>query len=276
MMASRSSGNCIFVPRPPTGEETGCRPSLWSGLPILPNGFGAVTASWNPPDERETRQMQNSGLTRRRLIFAPLAFAGTSSLLRLPASVASTLPPTARQTPGPFYPLSFPQDADNDLVHVSGHQAAAQGAATRITGRILDLNGRPVPGARVEIWQCDANGRYHYVRDSRGDQARDENFQGYGATTTDTSGGYQFLTIKPVSYPGRTPHIHFAVSGSGFERFITQMYVVGEARNESDPVLMGVRDPAARARLMVAFRRSDVDPDGLSGVFDIVLDRVYG
>ena len=90
--------------------------------------------------------MQKSRLARRRLIFAPLAFAGTSSLLRLPASAAGTLPPTARQTPGPFYPLSLPQDADNDLVHVSGHQGTAQGRITKITGRILDLNGRSVPG----------------------------------------------------------------------------------------------------------------------------------
>src|SRR3954451_13721204 len=115
-----------------------------------------------------------SGLTRRKLICGSLAFAGTSSLLRLPATAASMLPLTPRQTPGPFYPQSFPQDADNDLVHVAGHQGAAQGSVTRITGRILEPNGRPVPGARIEIWQCDSNGRYHYVRNDRTDQPRDE------------------------------------------------------------------------------------------------------
>lgn len=101
---------------------------------------------------------------------------------------------------------------------------------------------------------------------------RDEDFQGYGTTTTGPTGGYQFLTIRPVPYPGRTPHIHFAVSGHGFERFITQMYVAGEPRNEADPVLMGVRDPAARGRLIVALRPSpDVAPAGLAGAFDIVI-----
>src|SRR4051794_27591005 len=122
--------------------------------------------------------MQNSGLTRRWLVLGSLAFAGMSPLLRSPASVATTLPPTPRQTPGPFYPQSFPQDADNDLIHVAGHQGTAQGSITRITGRILDPNGQPIPGARVEIWQCDAHGRYHYVRDGHADQPRDENFQG--------------------------------------------------------------------------------------------------
>ena len=142
----------------------------------------------------------------------------------------------------------------------------------RITGRILDPNGRPVPGARVEIWQCDANGRYHYVRDGWADQPSDENFQGYGATTTNPSGAYQFLTIKPVPYPGRTPHIHFAVSGRGFERFITQMYLAGDPGNARDPVLMGIRDPVARDRLLVALRPASTGGSAeLAGQFDLVL-----
>lgn len=216
--------------------------------------------------------MPDSRPPRRKLIKWSLAFAGTPWLLRSQASAAAMLPPTPRQTPGPFYPLSFPQDSDNDLVHVSGHPEPAKGIATRISGRILDPNGRPIPGARVEIWQCDANGRYHYVRDGGGDRPRDENFQGYGAATTDTTGGYQFLTIKPVSYPGRTPHIHFAVSGRGFERFITQMYVAGEPRNATDPVLMGVRDPAARNRLIITLHPTQAsNPKALAGEFDIVL-----
>jgi protocatechuate 3,4-dioxygenase, beta subunit len=216
--------------------------------------------------------MQNSGLARRRLIFSSLAFGGTAWLRGSTASAASTLVPTPRQTPGPFYPLSFPQDADNDLVHVAGHQGSAKGSITQIIGRILDLNGRPVPGARVEIWQCDANGRYHYVRDGRTNQPRDDNFQGYGATITDISGGYQFLTIKPVPYSGRTPHIHFAASGRGFERFITQMYVAGEPENDSDPVLMGIRDRAARSQLVVSLRpASSTGPAELTGAFNIVL-----
>ncbi len=216
--------------------------------------------------------MPNSDLSRRHLIYRSLALAGAPWLVGSKGSTANTLPPTPRQTPGPFYPLSFPQDSDNDLVHVSGHPGIAKGSITRIAGRILDPNGRPISAARIEIWQCDANGRYHYVHDGRVDQPLDENFQGYGATTTDTNGGYQFVTIKPVPYPGRTPHIHFAVSGRGFERFVTQMYVAGEPRNATDPVLLGVRDPAARGRLIVELRPvRGSGPAALAGEFDIVL-----
>jgi protocatechuate 3,4-dioxygenase, beta subunit len=186
---------------------------------------------------------------------------------------AAMLPPTPPQTAGPFYPLSFPPDMDNDLVQISGHAGVAKGTVTYVSGRVLDESGRAVSGARVEIWQCDANGRYHYVNDGRSDPARDENFQGYGRTLTGEEGGYRFRTIRPVPYPGRTPHIHFAVSGPGFPRFVTQMYVAGEPLNERDGVLMGVRDPAARARLIVPLRpASEAEPNALAGTFDIVLD----
>ena len=153
--------------------------------------------------------MSNSVLARRKLLHGSLAVALTSSLFRARASAASVLLPTPLQTPGPFYPLTFPQDSDNDLVHVDGHARAAKGSITRITGRILDENGRPVPAARVEIWQCGANGRYHYVRDDRADQPRDEDFQGYGTATTDATGGYQFLTIQAGALSGPHPAYPF-------------------------------------------------------------------
>jgi protocatechuate 3,4-dioxygenase, beta subunit len=215
--------------------------------------------------------MPNLKLSRRRLIHRSLSILAGSWLIGSTRGSAAMLPLTPVQTPGPFYPVTFPQDSDNDLVHVSGHSEPAKGIATRISGRLLDQNGRSIAGARVEIWQCDANGRYHYVRDDRADRPRDDDFQGYGTTVTDLGGAYQFLTIKPVPYPGRTPHIHFAVSGRGFERFITQMYIAGEPGNATDPVLAGV-DPAARDRLTVALHSVEGgDPAVLVGEFDIVI-----
>jgi protocatechuate 3,4-dioxygenase beta subunit len=206
---------------------------------------------------------------RRRVIAASMAGA---AVLGMPAILRAALMATPAQTEGPFYPLNFPADSDNDLVHVSGHAEAAKGTPARVAGRILDLAGRPVAGARVEIWQCDANGRYHNVRDGDYGRPRDDNFQGFGQTTTDAQGGYRFLTIRPVAYTGRTPHIHFAVAAPRRRRFITQMYVAGEPLNERDPVLRDVRDPAARGRLIVPLRPApDIGADGLAATFDIVL-----
>jgi protocatechuate 3,4-dioxygenase beta subunit len=209
-------------------------------------------------------------IPRRRMLEVLAASAAGLSLLRS-RGAAAALPPTPAQTAGPFYPQWFPADTDNDLIHIAGRNETAKGTVTHIGGRILDRDERPVAGARVEIWQCDANGRYHYVDDDRAGPPLDENFQGYGQTLTNAAGGYHFQTIRPVPYPGRTPHIHFAVSGPGIPRFITQMYVAGEPQNERDGVLMGVRDPAARTRLIVPLRPA-AEPRALSGTFDIVLN----
>jgi protocatechuate 3,4-dioxygenase beta subunit len=122
---------------------------------------------------------------RRRLLEASLvgaAVLGLPGFLR--AVAAEGLMPTPQQTSGPFYPLSYPDDSDNDLVHVAGHGQPANGTIIRVAGRILDGTGRPLAGARVEIWQCDGNGRYHNVEDSGG-KPRDDNFQGFGRTVTD-------------------------------------------------------------------------------------------
>lgn len=206
----------------------------------------------------------------RREVLGGIA-AGAAGLSLWSAARADGLPPTPQQTAGPFYPKSLPADMDNDLVRVVGRSAAAKGTVTYIEGRVLDPAGRPISGARVEIWQCDSNGRYHYVDDGRADRPLDENFQGYGQTAADGAGGYRFRTIRPVPYPGRTPHIHFAVSAGGLPRLVTQMYVAGEPLNERDGVLMGVRDPAARARLIVPLRPvPETEANALAGTFDIV------
>ena len=208
-------------------------------------------------------------IPRRRMLEGFVALAASLSWLRSRVEAAA-LAPTPAQTAGPFYPQWFPADTDNDLVLIAGRDGTAKGTLTLVSGRVLDREGAAVAGARVEIWQCDANGRYHYVRDDRAGPPPDENFQGYGRTTTDREGGYLFRTIRPVPYPGRTPHIHFAVSAPGFPRLITQMYVAGEPQNERDGVLMSIRDPAARARLIVPLRPA-AKPEALAGTFDIVL-----
>ena len=215
--------------------------------------------------------MDRRFLPRRRVLAASITGAAALSL-PVVLRAATALAPTPAQTEGPFYPLNYPPDSDNDLVHVAGHGEAAKGTPTRVAGHILDAAGRPVVGARVEIWQCDANGRYHNVRDGDAGRPRDENFQGFGQTTSDGEGGYKFLTIRPVAYTGRTPHIHFVVAAPGQRRFVTQMYVAGEPQNERDGVLLGVRDPAARSRLIVPVQPApEIGPDALAATFDIVL-----
>ena len=200
--------------------------------------------------------------TRRHLLLAGAA-------LGLTASKATALVLTPTQTRGPFYPLALPLDRDNDLVTVAG-QGLAKGEIVNVAGQVLDTQGQPVPGALVEIWQCDVFGRYHHPGDRR-NVPLDPNFQGYGQYTTGTDGGYRFRTIKPVPYPGRTPHIHFQVSGSGITTLVTQMYLADVPENDKDFIYKRIRDAQARASVTVDFAAGS---DGLPlGRFDIVLQK---
>lgn len=198
------------------------------------------------------------------------SFIAGSVLVAAARSRAATTP-TPAQTRGPFYPLEPPLEHDSDLVRVDGHASPARGTVLHLAGRVLDLAGRPVQGALVEIWQCDANGRYHHPWD-RGGAARDAGFQGYGTHRAGAGGAYRFRTIRPVPYPGRTPHIHFAVHGAGIERpLVTQMYIAGHTLNAEDFLLRRVPD-ALRELLLVRFDPVAGGPVRWKARFRIVVD----
>ena len=187
---------------------------------------------------------------------------GLAGILSAAPAVAASLLATPSQTAGPFYPLDLPLDDDNDLTRVDGRDGQAAGQISDLSGRIVDINGQPLKNLRIEIWQCDANGRYRHPRE-KGPAAIDPNFQGHGHNYTDEQGRYRFRTIRPVAYPGRTPHIHVAVLPEGERPFVTQLYVKGEALNESDFLFRRV--PAERRHLVIAdFTASDDSADLLS------------
>ena len=187
--------------------------------------------------------------SRRRLLLAGLTGAATG-LLPFGTLATQSLRPTPAQTSGPFYPNEIPLDDDNDLVQVGKSGTRAKGAITHLSGEVVDTRGRPVANARVEIWQCDANGRYRHPRDGN-PAALDPNFQGHGHFQCTADGRYHFRTIRPVAYPGRTPHIHFAISGPGFEPLVTQMYVAGEPQNNRDFILNSIQDRELKQSVIV-------------------------
>ena len=153
-------------------------------------------------------------------------------------------------------------------MHPGGHKGTEE---IEITEQLLGLDGHPISGGFVELWQANAYGRYsNSPAVSIG--PLDPNFQGYGVVQTDDEGRYRFLTIKPGEYPGRTPHLHFKIGGPGFERLTTQMYFADEPGNERDFVRKQIRDPEARASVTVAFAPS-AETGVASGQFDIVLGQ---
>jgi protocatechuate 3,4-dioxygenase, beta subunit len=208
---------------------------------------------------------------RRRFVLSGLAATGALILPGALSAQQAALVATPQQSAGPFYPVKFPPDIDSDLVVLRGSAARAEGTVTHVMGRVLGLDGKPIPNATVEIWQCDARGRYIHPGDTGG-RPRDRAFQGYGRTVSDADGAYRFRTIKPVPYPGRTPHIHFAVRAPGRRELITQMYVAGEPQNEGDFLYRSIRDPRQRAAVTVRLDPANGIEDGaLAGSFDLVL-----
>ena len=197
----------------------------------------------------------------RRNFLMNAGLAAVAPLVATPA-LADDRPPTPRMTEGPFYPNSFPKDIDADLTRVEGRAGVAQGTILEVSGRVVDRSGKPRTGARVEIWQCDASGSYHHVGGSVGD----ENFQGFGFTTTDAEGRYAFRTIKPVPYPGRTPHIHFTVLENNRRRLTSQMFIEGEPGNARDGLY---RSLGADAKLVTM--KLEQAGAGLKGALDMVI-----
>ncbi len=188
---------------------------------------------------------------------------------------AQALRRTPTQVLGPFYPVVKPLDRDADLTVVAGRAGRAAGQAIEVSGRVVNREGRPVEGARIEIWQANTHGRYTHPSD-RNPAPLDPNFEGYAVLTTDAEGRYRFKTIKPGPYPEdsgamRAPHIHFEVLGRT-NRLVTQMYFPGEKLNASDRFLQTAG--ANAERLIVSLpSAAQPGPEPLAGVWDIVLDH---
>jgi protocatechuate 3,4-dioxygenase, beta subunit len=186
---------------------------------------------------------------------------------------AEQLARTPRLTEGPFYPDKLPLDTDNDLIIVGNSTTPALGEVTHLGGRVLSQAGEPINNATVEIWQVDGKGVYLHSADS-GRRQRDKNFQGFGRFTTGSSGEYRFRTIKPVPYPGRTPHIHVKIKKGDRELLTTQIFIAGFPQNARDGVYRdagGIVERELVSTDFVPVRDSKIGE--LAAKFDIVLGR---
>jgi protocatechuate 3,4-dioxygenase beta subunit len=202
-----------------------------------------------------------------------------STSRRAPLHPPIPIPQTISELTGPVYGREIFRTGDDDLTTNAGTGRPALGERIVVSGRVLEEDGRPVANTLVEIWQCNAAGRYAHVKDTH-DAPLDPNFLGAGRVLTDAEGRYQFTTIKPGAYPWRNhynawrpAHIHFSLYGPAFvTRLVTQMYFPGDPVLELDAIYMSVPDPVARQRLVAKFDHETSRPQvGLGYRFDIVL-----
>ena len=209
-----------------------------------------------------TATTPKSNALRRQLLTA--ALVGMPALwLGARAQPAPARRATPAQIEGPFYPVDFPKDSDFDLLR-NGGLAYPVGQASWLEGSVSDLQGRPVSGALVEIWQCDGAGHYHHAGDGGRAVSR---FQGFGRVAVSADGSYRFRTIRPVAYSGRTPHIHIKVKLGRRELLTTQLYVANDPGNASD-FLWQRLSAADREALTTPFVQG---ADGLRASFAMVV-----
>lgn len=194
-----------------------------------------------------------------------------SLFLGLPVSQALAQTHTPKQPEGPFYPLRDQKDKDTDLTQIDGRSEKAQGEEIIVAGQVKTMDGKPIAGVGIEIWQANKWGRYAHVRDSN-KAPLDPNFQGWGLMKTNEAGEYRFKTIYPGVYPAgpgwdRPPHIHFKLRHVDRRPLITQMYFPDEALNASDRILQNLPQ---QQQLMLISRRLPRDsvPHFL---FDLIL-----
>ena len=180
---------------------------------------------------------------RRRLLLAGVAGLGS---LTAPAwlAAAESARVMAPMTDGPFYPPARwrgrnpvnDSDWDQDLTRVQrGTQVqVARGEHLGLDLRVVDSQGRPIDRAEVEIWQCDAMAQYRHPGVAAEPGRFDPGFQGFGAARSAADGSVAFRTIRPVAYPGRTPHIHVKLRHAAFGELTSQLFVAGDPGNARD------------------------------------------
>jgi protocatechuate 3,4-dioxygenase, beta subunit len=207
----------------------------------------------------------------------PLDYPGyRSTALRHPRQPPVPLPQGLTEVTGPLLGEGRVTGTDHDLT--VQHAGEPLGQRIVVEGRVLDGDGRPVPGTLVEIWQANAAGRYRHVVD-QWPAPLDPNFSGAGRCVTDAEGRWRFVTVKPGAYPWknhhnawRPAHIHFSLFGRAFvQRLVTQMYFPGDPLFPFDPILCSVPE-AARERLVSRFDLEATVPEwALAYRWDIVL-----
>ena len=215
-------------------------------------------------------------LPGRRTFLRTAAATLGAAWFTTPGLFAEELARTPRLTEGPFYPDKLPLDTNNDLIVVNNSATPALGEVTHLTGKVLSQSGEPIRDAVVEIWQVDQKGVYLHSADS-GRRQRDANFQGFGRFTTASSGEYKFRTIKPVTYPGRTPHIHVKVKKGNRELLVTQIFIAGHPQNARDAVFRGLNGLVERELVQTEFKPVPGSKIGeLAAKFDIIIGRTQG
>ena len=184
-------------------------------------------------------------------------------------------PPGATETTvlGPFHVAGAPERAMGDTISLDG-----KGETCLYTGRVLTLGGAPIAGARIDVWSDNAEGFYSVQQPGLQDK-----WNNRGVFITGPDGHYEFIGIKPVSYPipddgpvgkmlvalGRHPrrpaHMHFMITTPGYQRLVTHTFVGDDPWLSTDAVF------GVKASLIAPFEPATDGRTRWRSPFDFVL-----
>jgi len=253
------------------------RPAGGEAEPALSEGKAA--SAQTPGGQRA--HVGNSYFMRDRAWHPPaLTPLYRTSVTRSPQRAPISFPTTLSEETGPVFGHDLLGPLDNDLIHnFAQNPAGAVGPRIVVYGRVIDENGRGVPGALVEVWQANAGGRYRHRKEGYL-APLDPDFGGCGRCITDDRGRYEFRTIQPGPYPWpngandwRPAHIHFSVFGHAFaQRLISQMYFEGDPMIWRCPIVGTVPTRAGIESLVARLDMEAAIPmDARAYRWDIVL-----
>jgi hydroxyquinol 1,2-dioxygenase len=219
----------------------------------------------------------------RRQEFILLSDVLGLSMLTVGINAPSSAEATESTVFGPFFVEDAPEvPLGGDIAH------GAKGTPCWVSGRVRSTDGTPLEGARIEVWEADADGFYDV-------QYEGNRIAGRGRLSSGEAGEYRFWSVRPAAYgipddgpvgellaaagrgSMRPAHLHFKVDAPGHRTLITHIFIAGDEYLDRDAVF-GVKDS-----LVVEFAEHGpgTAPDGreLAGPwssvdFDIVLEQL--
>jgi len=174
---------------------------------------------------------------------------------------------------GPFYVEGAPHYENGDDV-----ANGAAGEPCEVSGTIRDLDGQPIAGAKIDVWQADSEGKYDVQRSEL------DHPEGRGVLHADSEGRFHFHSVLAEAYPiptdgpvgellaatrrhpWRPAHLHFRIEAPGYETLVTHVFRSDDEWLDSDAVF-GVRQS-----LIAPWVRRDDGSHSLQ--YDFVLNPV--